>query len=109
MAAAGAACLHFSAIHAETHKIEVRQNETTLLRIINAALNTPLFFKVKDHTFTVVAADACYTTPYKTDVVVTAPGQTVDALVVADAAAGRYYMAVSPYDTARYLGTRPSA
>ncbi|XP_047072944.1 laccase-25-like isoform X2 [Lolium rigidum] len=84
----------------QTHKIEVRQNETTLLRIINAALNTPLFFKVKDHTFTVVAADACYTTPYKTDVVVTAPGQTVDALVVADAAAGRYYMAVSPYDSA---------
>lgn len=84
----------------QTYKFEVRQNKTYLLRIINAALNTPLFFKVAEHTFTVVAADACYTMPYKTDVVVIAPGQTVDALMVADAAVGRYYMAVSPYDSA---------
>lgn len=84
----------------QTYKFEVRQNKTYLLRIINAALNTPLFFKVAKHTFTVVAADACYTMPYKTDVVVIAPGQTVDALMVADADVGRYYMAVSPYDSA---------
>ncbi|KAF6993188.1 hypothetical protein CFC21_010115 [Triticum aestivum] len=77
----------------------IRKNETYLLRIINAALNTPLFFKVANHSFTVVAADACYTTPYKTDVVVVGPGQTVDALMVADAAVGRYYMAASPYDS----------
>uniref|UniRef100_A0ACD5Y3Z1 Uncharacterized protein n=1 Tax=Avena sativa TaxID=4498 RepID=A0ACD5Y3Z1_AVESA len=83
----------------QTHRFEVRQNETYLLRIINAALNTPLFFKVANHSFTVVAVDACYTTPYKTDVVVIAPGQTVDALMVADAAVGRYYMAASPYDS----------
>uniref|UniRef100_A0ACD5YHY0 Uncharacterized protein n=1 Tax=Avena sativa TaxID=4498 RepID=A0ACD5YHY0_AVESA len=84
----------------QKHRFEVRQNETCLLRIINAALNTPLFFKVANHSFTVVAADACYTTPYKTDVVVIAPGQTVDALMAADAAVGgRYYMAASPYDS----------
>jgi len=86
-------------LRAETHRLEVRQNQTCLLRIINAALNTPLFFKVANHSFTVVAADACYTTPYKTDEVVIAPGQTVDALMVADAAVGRYYMAASPYDS----------
>ncbi|KAL5206574.1 hypothetical protein ABZP36_034783 [Zizania latifolia] len=84
----------------QTDKFEVRQNRTYLLRIVNAAMNTPLFFKVAKHSFTVVGADACYTTPYKTDVVLVSPGQTVDALMVANAAVGRYYMAASPYDSA---------
>ncbi|KAL6642452.1 hypothetical protein ACP70R_020633 [Stipagrostis hirtigluma subsp. patula] len=84
----------------QTYKLQVRRNERYLLRIINAALNTPLFFKVAGHSFTVVGADAAYTTPYHTDVVVIAPGQTVDALMFAGAAVGRYYMAVSPYDSA---------
>jgi laccase len=46
----------------------------------------------------VVAADANYVTPYATDVIVIAPGETMDALVVADAApgTGRYYMAAQP-------------
>uniref|UniRef100_J3NCH8 laccase n=1 Tax=Oryza brachyantha TaxID=4533 RepID=J3NCH8_ORYBR len=65
----------------QTHKFELKQNTTYMLRIINAALNTPLFFKVANHSFTVVAADACYTKPYNTDVVVTSPGQTVDVLL----------------------------
>ncbi|KAL6905921.1 hypothetical protein ACP4OV_003522 [Aristida adscensionis] len=84
----------------QTTKFQVRRNETYLLRIINAGVNTPLFFKVANHSFTVVGADAAYTTPYHTDVVVAAPGQTVDALMLAGAAAGRYYMAASPYDSA---------
>lgn len=84
----------------QTYRFQVRSNETYLLRIINAALNTPLFFKVANHSFTVVGADAAYTTPYETDVVVVAPGQTVDALMVAARAGGRYYMAASPYDSA---------
>jgi laccase len=78
----------------------VQRNATYLLRIINAALNTPMFFKVANHSFTVVGADAAYTTPYETDVVVIAPGQTVDALMVTGAAVGLYYMAASPYDSA---------
>jgi laccase len=40
----------------------------------------------------VVAADANYVKPYITDIIVIAPGETVDALVVADAPPGRYYM-----------------
>uniref|UniRef100_A0A0D9XYA7 Laccase n=1 Tax=Leersia perrieri TaxID=77586 RepID=A0A0D9XYA7_9ORYZ len=84
----------------QTERFEVRQNGTYLLRIINAGMNTPLFFKVARHTLTVVGADACYTKPYTTDVVVVSPGQTVDALMVANAAVGRYYMAASPYDSA---------
>ncbi|CAO1944416.1 unnamed protein product [Urochloa humidicola] len=81
-------------------RFEVTQNSTYLLRIINAALNTAFFFKVAGHTFTVVAADASYTDPYETDVVVIAPGQTVDALMSASAAPGCYYMAISPYQSA---------
>ena len=41
-----------------------------------------------NHSFTVVGADAAYTTPYETDVVMIAPGETVDALMVAGAAVG---------------------
>ncbi|CAL4973117.1 unnamed protein product [Urochloa decumbens] len=81
-------------------RFELTRNSTYLLRIINAALNTAFFFKVAGHTFTVVAADASYTDPYETDVIVIAPGQTVDALMSATAAPGCYYMAISPYQSA---------
>lgn len=84
-------------MHADTYKLKVVSGETYLLRIINSALNNQLFFKIAGHNFTVVAIDASYTKPYATDVIVTAPGQTVDALMVAGAAPGNYYMAASPY------------
>ncbi|OEL17849.1 Laccase-14 [Dichanthelium oligosanthes] len=81
-------------------QLTVERGRTYLLRIINAALNYQLFFKVAAHSFTVVAADACYTDPYDTDVIVIAPGQTVDALMRADAdPAGRYYMAAQVYQS----------
>ncbi|KAF8775316.1 hypothetical protein HU200_004724 [Digitaria exilis] len=84
-------------------KFEVTGNSTYLLRIINAALNTAFFFEVAGHNFTVVAADASYTSPYRTDVIVIAPGQTVDALMDADASPGSYYMAISSYQSASPL------
>ncbi|AQK49559.1 Putative laccase family protein [Zea mays] len=87
-----------------TFKLKVRSGSTYLLRIINAAVNTPMFFKVAGHSFTVVGADAGYTAPYETDVVVVAPGQTVDALMATAAAPPsrrRYYMMASPYNSAR--------
>ncbi|KAL0922330.1 hypothetical protein M5K25_006306 [Dendrobium thyrsiflorum] len=80
-----------------TYKLEVEQGKTYLLRIINAALNGQLFFKIANHPLTVVAADAAYTTPFPTDVITVAPGQTVDALLHANAAPGRYYMAALAY------------
>lgn len=73
--------------------------KTYLLRIINAALNNQLFFKIANHNLTVVAADAAYTNPYVTDVVVLGPGQTVDVLLTASHAPGRYYMAASAYQS----------
>ncbi|KAJ8899698.1 hypothetical protein K2173_019396 [Erythroxylum novogranatense] len=83
-----------------TYRLNVIQGKTYLLRIINAALNTQLFFKVANHNLRVVGIDAAYTDPYDTDVVVTGPGQTVDALLTTDQAVGSYYMAVSPYASA---------
>lgn len=76
------------------------KGKTYLLRIINAALNNQLFFKIANHKMTVVALDAAYTNPFLTDVVVVAPGQTVDALLHADQPIGSYFMAASPYASA---------
>lgn len=81
------------------YEVEVEYGKTYLLRIINAAVNAELFFKVAGHAFTVVAVDACYTEPYQTDVIAIAPGQTVDALMAASAAPGRYYMAAHVLET----------
>uniref|UniRef100_A0A0A9HE11 Laccase n=1 Tax=Arundo donax TaxID=35708 RepID=A0A0A9HE11_ARUDO len=81
------------------YQLTVERGKTYLLRIINAALNYQLFFKIAAHSFTVVAVDACYTDPYHTDVIAIAPGQTVDALMRADAGPGRYYMAAQVYQS----------
>lgn len=76
------------------------EGKTYMLRIINAALNNQLFFKIANHKLTVVAIDASYTEQYVTDVVVIAPGQTTDVLVTADQPVGSYYMAATPYASA---------
>ncbi|CAH8338231.1 unnamed protein product [Eruca vesicaria subsp. sativa] len=81
-------------------RLKVVQGKTYLLRIINAALNTMLFFKISNHNVTIVALDAVYTTPYVTDVLMLTPGQTVDALLTADQPMGLYYMAIRPYVSA---------
>ncbi|KAF8042242.1 hypothetical protein BT93_A0766 [Corymbia citriodora subsp. variegata] len=82
-------------------KLKVVHGKTYMLRIINAALNTQLFFKIANHKFTVVAVDASYTNPYVTDVVVLAPGHTIDLLLTTDQTPGAYYMAASPYFSAQ--------
>lgn len=84
----------------DTYKINVHQGKTYLLRIINAALNNQLFFKIADHKMTVVAIDATYTNPYVTEVIVLAPGQTTDILLNANQNPTLYYMAAHPYISA---------
>ncbi|KAL5727198.1 laccase [Ranunculus cassubicifolius] len=78
-------------------KMKVVQGKTYLLRMVNADSDDHLFFKLAGHTFTVVAVDARYTQPYKTDVIVMTPGQSADVLFTADQPRGSYYMATSPY------------
>ncbi|KAF9602903.1 hypothetical protein IFM89_032643 [Coptis chinensis] len=87
----------------KTFKLNVVQGKTYFLRIINAALNNQLFFKIARHRFTVVGIDATYTEPYDTDVIVVAPGQTTDILFTANQPNGDYYMAASPYSSAPNL------
>ncbi|EMS63105.1 Laccase-3 [Triticum urartu] len=87
--------------HAETSIIPVVAGETNLLRIINAAMNSELFVSLAGHKMTVVAADAMYTKPFETTVVLLGPGQTTDVLVTAHAAPGRYYLGARVYASAR--------
>lgn len=50
---------------------------------------------------TVVAADASYTQPFTTNILMIAPGQTTDVLVNTNQAPARYYMAAHAFNTAR--------
>lgn len=79
------------------YRLAVESGKTYLLRITSAALDHQLFFKIAGHSFTVVAVDVTYTNPYMTDIVVTALGQTVDVLMVADASPSLYYMFAQAY------------
>ncbi|PON38425.1 Copper-resistance protein [Parasponia andersonii] len=81
----------------DTYALKVVPGKTYLLRIINAGLNHQLFFKIVNHTLTVVGIDGAYTNQYVTDVVVTAPGQTTDVLFTSNQPVGSYYIAVYPY------------
>ncbi|XP_042384800.1 laccase-3-like [Zingiber officinale] len=84
----------------ETTVIPVKAGETNLLRFINAALNTELFVAIANHKMTVVAADASYTKPFTTSVLMLAPGQTTDVLVTMDQPLSRYYIAARAYASA---------
>lgn len=68
-----------------------------MLRIVNAAVNDELFFKISGHQLTVVEVDAIYAKPFKTDTLFIAPGQTTNALLTADQGAGKYLVVVSPF------------
>lgn len=81
----------------ETVVYNVGQGETVLLRIINAAVNFHMFFAVANHSLTVVEADAEYTQPFTTDVVLLAPGQTTNVLLTANNSIGQYYIAASVF------------
>ncbi|KAH7553808.1 hypothetical protein JRO89_XS12G0059700 [Xanthoceras sorbifolium] len=77
--------------------LPVENGKTYLLRLINAALNEELFFKIAGHKLTVVEVDATYVKPFKIDTVVIAPGQTTNVLVSADKNSGKYLVAASPF------------
>ncbi|CAM0914154.1 unnamed protein product [Alopecurus aequalis] len=81
-----------SGVIEESYNLNVEHGKTYLLRILNAGLHSEYYFKIAGHIFTVVAADASYVKPYTTDIIAISPGETVDALVVANAPPGKYYM-----------------
>ncbi|PON36891.1 Laccase [Parasponia andersonii] len=77
--------------------LPVETDKTYLLRIINAALNEELFFKIAGHKLTVVEVDATYVKPFSIDTIVIAPGQTTNVLVTADQNSGKYLVTASPF------------
>ncbi|KAG6789380.1 hypothetical protein POTOM_005477 [Populus tomentosa] len=79
------------------YNLPVKPGKTYMLRIINAALNEELFFKIAGHQLTVVEVDATYVKPFKIDTIVIAPGQTTNVLVTANRGSGRYMVAASPF------------
>jgi len=86
---------------ADTYKLKVKPGKTYLLRLINAAVNDDLFFRIANHTMTVVEADALYVKPFKTNTIILTPGQTTNVLLKTkpNPTHSRYLMAISPYVT----------
>ncbi|KAJ8616704.1 hypothetical protein MRB53_036076 [Persea americana] len=80
----------------------LEHGKTYMLRVINAALNSELFFGVAHHTLTVVEIDGVYVKPFPTPAVVIAPGQTTNVLITANqiSPTGTFSMAARPYVTA---------
>ncbi|KAH7542291.1 laccase-4 [Ziziphus jujuba] len=85
------------------YTLAVNPGKTYLLRIINAALNEELFFKIAGHQFTVVEVDAVYTKPLKTNTILIAPGQTTNVLVTTGRGSGKYMVVASPFMDAPLL------
>ncbi|XWS55642.1 hypothetical protein CRYUN_Cryun09bG0018600 [Craigia yunnanensis] len=85
----------------DTFKLKVKPGKTYLLRLINAALNDELFFRIANHTLTVVEADAVYVNPFKTQIVLISPGQTTNILLRAKSKvpSTTFAMLARPYAT----------
>ncbi|XP_030447585.1 laccase-4-like [Syzygium oleosum] len=79
------------------YKLAVRPGKTYMLRIINAALNEELFFKIARHQLTVVEVDAAYVKPLRTNAIVVGPGQTTTALLTANHTTGMYLITTSTF------------
>lgn len=105
-----------------TYTLHIEHNKTYLLRIVNAAVNDELFFKIAGHTFTIVEVDASYTKPFTTDTIYIAPGQTTNALLNANQPPSKYLIAISSfmdapvavdnltnYGVLRYRGRTPNS
>ncbi|KAJ8619667.1 hypothetical protein MRB53_028196 [Persea americana] len=67
--------------HPDTFKLSVKPGKTNLLRLINAALNDELFFRIANHTLNVVEADATYIKPFQAETILITPVQTTNVLL----------------------------
>lgn len=82
----------------ESFNLHVKSGKKYMLRIINAALNEELFFKIAGHHLTVVEVDATFVKPFQTDTIVISPGQTTNVILEANnKAMGKYLVVVSPF------------
>uniref|UniRef100_A0A0R0GXY9 Laccase n=1 Tax=Glycine max TaxID=3847 RepID=A0A0R0GXY9_SOYBN len=61
-----------------TFSLKVKAGKSYLLRLINAAVNTGLFFSIANHIITVFEADATYIKPFDSDIILIGQGQTTN-------------------------------
>lgn len=62
-------------------------------------MNNLMFFKIANHSITVVGTDGAYTKPFTSDYITISPGQTIDFLLHANQPRSHYYMASRVYAT----------
>ncbi|XP_010544851.1 PREDICTED: laccase-6 [Tarenaya hassleriana] len=87
----------------DVYEIKIVPGKTYLLRLINAGINMESFFTIANHRFTIVEADGEYTKPLTTERVMLVPGQTMNVLVTADQAIGKYSIAMGPYESGKNI------
>ncbi|XP_072992951.1 putative laccase-9 [Typha latifolia] len=81
-----------------TFRMLVEHGKTYLLRVVNAAMSTGLFFAVSHHRITIVGSDGSYTKPLTTDYMLIFPGETMDFLLEANQSPNNlYYMAARAF------------
>ncbi|CDY61729.1 BnaA04g27180D [Brassica napus] len=85
----------------DVYELEIVPRKTYLLRLINAGINMESFFTIANHRLTIVEVDGEYTKPFTTERVMLVPGQTMNVLLAADQAIGRYSIAMGPYESAK--------
>jgi laccase len=81
----------------DASRLRIRQGESYQLRVVNACLNFAMYFAVANHSLTVRELDSAYCVPFTVDVLLIAPGQTVDCILNANLSEGQFYMAASVF------------
>ncbi|RVW37469.1 putative laccase-9 [Vitis vinifera] len=81
------------------YSLVVDYGKTYLLRIVNAVMNSELFFAISEHNLTVVGTDGTYTKPLVTNYLMITPGQTMDVLITTNQTPSYYYMAIRQFVT----------
>ncbi|KAL3845854.1 hypothetical protein ACJIZ3_003257 [Penstemon smallii] len=84
----------------DTFNMIVESGKTYLIRMINAVMNNVMFFRIANHTITVVGSDGAYTKQFISDYIAISPGQTIDFLLEANQPPSHYYMASHVYASA---------
>ena len=88
-----------SCVAEPAYSLVVDYGKTYLLRIVNAAMNSELFFAISEHNLTVVGTDGTYTKPLVTNYLMITPGQTMDVLITTNQTPSYYYMAIRQFVT----------
>ncbi|XP_048231397.1 putative laccase-9 [Ricinus communis] len=88
-----------------TYRWQVEYGKTYLLRLVNAIMNTEVFFAIAGHNVTVVGRDAAYLKPFVTSYIMIGPGQTMDILLTTDQSPGQYYIAARQLYTDKSIYT----